>query len=266
MAVYGVLSDIHGNREALHEVLALFARRGVEQLLCLGDIVGFNADPDECAARLRERGALAVAGNHDLISVGRLGFERCSDKALFSLGCTRRSIAADTAAWLGALPARLVVEDELLLVHAGLRDVQQYLVSAQQFRDNARQRRQDFPGVRICFFGHTHERRLVEFEGEQLREWPADGMQALRADGEYYINPGSVDASRKREHKLAECAVFDSAAMRIEFLRLPYDHGTTERRAAGAGYRIGPWTERYYRLRRRLLGAPRRALAMVRRN
>lgn len=255
MALYGVLGDIHGNREALHEVLALFARRGVQELLCVGDIVGFNADPDACAAQLRERATRAVAGNHDLISIGRLGFERCSNKALFSLGCTRRSIAEDTASYLGSLPARLVVEERLLLVHAGLRDVQQYQVSARHIRENARHLRADFPGVRICFFGHTHERKLYELAGDLVHEYPVDEPVALSADREYFINPGSVDASRKREHKLAECAVFDSAAMRVEFLRLPYNHGVTERRATQAGYRIGPWTERYYGLRRRLLGA-----------
>jgi predicted phosphodiesterase len=74
MALYGVLGDIHGNSEALLAALAALERRGVRHLVCVGDIVGYNADPDECAALLRERRAVSIAGNHDLIGLGRLGF------------------------------------------------------------------------------------------------------------------------------------------------------------------------------------------------
>ncbi len=81
MALYGVLGDIHGNKEALAAVLEALHGRGVEQLLCVGDVVGYNADPDECALLLRAAGALSIAGNHDLIGTGRLGFERCSHNA-----------------------------------------------------------------------------------------------------------------------------------------------------------------------------------------
>jgi predicted phosphodiesterase len=63
MALYGVLGDVHGNREALAAALAALERRGIERLLCLGDLVGYNADPDECVAMLRERRALSIAGN-----------------------------------------------------------------------------------------------------------------------------------------------------------------------------------------------------------
>ena len=79
MARYGILGDIHGNLEALQAVLTLLDRRGVDRLLCVGDIVGCNADSNACIAQLRARDALAIAGNHDLISIKHLGVERCSD-------------------------------------------------------------------------------------------------------------------------------------------------------------------------------------------
>lgn len=254
MAVYGVVADVHGNLEALQAVLALFARRGVDQLLCLGDIVGFNADPDECAALIRERRALAVAGNHDLISLGQLGFDRCANKVIYSLKRTRRRLAPATVDYLGSLPTRLVVEDRFLLVHGGVRDVEQYVVAARHVRENASYLRSDFPGLRICLFGHTHEQKVYELEGEDVRELPPPGPLTLREDRRYLINPGSVDPSRKREHKLAECALFDSAASTIEFHRLAYDHALTEAKAVAGGYRIDVLTDRLYSLRRLLLG------------
>ena len=125
--MWAILSDIHGNLEALRAVLAAFDERGVEKLLCVGDVVGYNADPDECAALLRARETLVIAGNHDLIATGALGFERCSNKARYSLARTRKTLAPDTAAWLWRRPASRLVEDSIALVHGGVRDVQQYM-------------------------------------------------------------------------------------------------------------------------------------------
>ncbi len=251
MAVYGVLADIHGNREALEAVLRLLQPRA-ERLLCLGDVVGYNADPDECVERVRASGALCIAGNHDLIGVGRLGFRRCSNKAEYSLRRTRRTLGREAAAWLAALPPHLAPEPGVLLVHGGVRDVQQYMVGPQHIRQNAAWLREDFPAARVCFFGHSHAQRVYEVDGDEVAEKAAGGVVSLDKGRIHFINPGSVDASRKREHKLAECALFDSDGGWVEFLSTPYDSAATEAKAAVFGYRIRPWTERLYSLRRRL--------------
>ncbi len=252
MALYGVVGDIHGNREALLAVLTILDRRGVDGLICVGDIVGYNADPDGCAALIRERRALAIAGNHDLISIGRLGFERCSNKAAYSLKRTYGQLAPETKAYLGSLPAHLVLEDRILLVHGGIRDVEQYLVAHRHIRQNADYLRSDFPGLRICLFGHTHMQKVYAVNGDEVSELPLAGAVQLREDRVYFINPGSVDAARKREYGLAEFALFDSAALSLEFQRVAYDNGAAEARATAAGYRIGAWTDRFYNVRRRL--------------
>src|SRR3954463_7217156 len=146
MALYGVLGDIHGNREALEAVLARLDAEGVTRLLCVGDVVGYNADPDSCAALLRERGAIVIAGNHDLIGTGRLGFERCSNKAMHSLKRTRRHLAADTAQYLCTLPSHHTLEDHVVLTHGGVRDVQQYMTKPHHILQNTGYLRSDFPG------------------------------------------------------------------------------------------------------------------------
>ena len=254
MAIYGVLGDIHGNREALVAALERIDAIGVDRLLCVGDLIGYNADPDECVRMLREREALCIAGNHDLIGAGVLGFERCSNKAMHSLKRTRRAIGAETAAFLRGLPPHRVLEEKFLLTHGGVRDVQQYMTRPRHFLENARLLERDFPGIRICFFGHTHEQRVFEIDGENAREMDlADGAR-LRPERTYFVNPGSVDASRKRASKLAEFAVFDSATLTVRFDALPYDDASTEEKAEKGGYRIDRWRDRLYDVQRRLVG------------
>jgi predicted phosphodiesterase len=256
MAIYGVLGDIHGNVEALEAVLAALDERGVRRLLCVGDVVGYNADPDACIALLRARGTQVIAGNHDLIGTGRLGFERCSNKARYSLKRTRRRLAPESIAWLNALPASRLVEEAIALVHGGVRDVQLYMTTPQHIRRNAALLREDFPTARVCFFGHSHLQKLYQVAGDEVGEilggeiLGSDPCQ-LSADRLYFINAGSVDAQRKREHQLAECAVFDSEAWTVQFLSVPYDAAATEAKATVAGYRITRLTDWFYTMRRR---------------
>jgi hypothetical protein len=88
-----------------------------------------------------------------------------------------------------------------------------------------------------------------------VRELPNDGLYHLSRDRLYFINAGSVDAQRKREHKLAEFSLFDASTWTIEFHQVRYDAASTEAKATVAGYRIGPITDWLYTLRRRLLPA-----------
>ncbi|HEX7053098.1 MAG TPA: metallophosphoesterase family protein [Burkholderiales bacterium] len=250
MALYGVLGDIHGNLEALRAVLAALDARGVRELLCVGDVVGYNADPDECAALLRARGARTIAGNHDLIATRRLGFERCANNARYALERTRRAISPQTAAWLSALPDILVIDETIVLVHGGVQDVQLYMRTPQTIERNAELLRLEHPAARLCFFGHSHVQKVYEV-GERATE--RELSAALDRDKLYFVNPGSVDAQRKHDHKLAECAVLDTDAWALEFLRLPYEAAATEAKAAVGGYRIPPLFDRVYTWRRRLM-------------
>ena len=254
MALYGVLGDIHGNLEGLRAVLTALDARGVRELLCVGDVVGYNADADACAALLRRRGARVILGNHDLIATRRLGFERCANNARYALARTRRTLAPETAEWLGALPERLLVDGEIALVHGGVRDVQLYMRTPQIVAANAALLRADFPSARVCFFGHSHFQKVYEVDDAgSASELPLDS--ALSRERRYFINMGSVDAQRKNSARLAECALFDSRAWTIEFLRVPYDAASTEAKAAAGGYRITPLLDRIYTWRRRLLPA-----------
>ncbi|HYC36512.1 MAG TPA: metallophosphoesterase family protein [Usitatibacter sp.] len=261
MALYGILGDIHGNREALEAALAALDELGAERIACVGDIVGYNADPDACVEILAARRAACIAGNHDLIGTGMLGFERCSNKAMHSLKRTRRHLARPTAERLRRLPAHLVIEGDVVLTHGGIRDVQQYMTRPQHILENAALMRSDFPHACICFFGHTHEQRVFVTDGAEVHEPWSDALAggndvvaSLEPGPLYFINPGSVDASRKRTTKVAEFALFDSTARTVRFGRVPYDAAATEAKARSGGFRIDRWRDRLYDVQRRLVG------------
>ncbi|WP_437902122.1 metallophosphoesterase family protein [Sorangium sp. So ce327] len=254
--LYGIIADIHGNLEALSAVQAFLAERGVERLLCLGDIVGYNADSDVCVRLLARPPTLAIAGNHDLIAIDRIGVERCGTKATFALQRTRVALSSDSKRALALLPRRRLIEGEIVLIHGGVVDPCQYMVSPAHIEANALLLREREPSGRICFFGHTHVQALYEVEAGVATPRPT-GERISLGHGRrcFFINPGSVDAARRRE-KLAELAVFDSSRQEISFHRVPYEHERAERRAAEEGYRM-TWLDKRF-------AAARTALAQLR--
>jgi predicted phosphodiesterase len=181
-----------------------------------------------------------------------MNFSRCSNIAEYALRRTRRVLGREAAAFLKTLPAHLVVENNVVLTHGGVRDVQQYMVTPAHIAENAKFLAQDFPAARVCFFGHSHEQRVYEVRGGEATDVTQPSL-TMDPSLVYFINPGSVDASRKSRHKLAECAVFDSSFGSVEFLRVRYDAAATEAKACAFGYRINPLTDRLYSTRRRLV-------------
>lgn len=235
MSLYGVIAGIHGNREALSAVLGALEKRGARRIVCLGDVVGLNADPDECVELVRSRCAVALAGRHDLIGAGRLDFGDCPTETEYSLRRTRRSLQLESKRWLAGLPSTHVLENGVVL----------------------QSMREEVSGARLCFIGEGDEQTVYELRGDAVHEL-AGGRLSLEKARAYFVSPGSVDASRKRGRRLAECALFDTLEWAVEFLRVPYDSAAAEAKAAVFGYRINALTDRLYTLRRRTASAARR--------
>jgi diadenosine tetraphosphatase ApaH/serine/threonine PP2A family protein phosphatase len=127
------------------------------------------------------------------------------------------------------------------------------MTNARHVLENIAYLQEDFPKARVCFYGHTHEQRVFEVVGETVRDIPPSVVD-LSLHRHYFVNPGSVDASRKRHCKLAEFAIFDSDALTVEFGNTRYDERSTEERAAAGGYRLPQWRDRLYDVQRRLAG------------
>ena len=153
---YAVLADIHGNLQALDAVLAETRRQGVDGYLVAGDLVGYGADPNACVERVAALDAVCVAGNHDLIALGRLSADRCIPLAQASLRWTAAVLSAQSRRFLAALPPRASAPDGIVVAHGSLSDPQEYVHSRQQALAQLRQLHEDHADARALALGHTH--------------------------------------------------------------------------------------------------------------
>ena len=214
-----VVSDIHGNRHAFEAVLKAIDRSPCEELWCLGDLVGYGADPDACVELARRHAAICLAGNHDLGVRGDLPLEEFSRGAALAAEWTQRTIAADTRAYLEALEP--VFLDEVVgLYHASPRDpIWEYVLSPLQAELCL-----DLQRHRVCLIGHSHValsfcRGMGSSATGQTRD--ADEQLEL-SDGEWLINPGSVGQPRDGDPRAAWLEL-DTGAWRAAFRRTDYD-------------------------------------------
>jgi predicted phosphodiesterase len=236
---FGVISDIHGNLQALHAVIAAGTRYGVDSWLCAGDLVGYGARPNECVDLIRDLDAVTVAGNHDLIAVGALRASGQSPLVTASHAWTSAALRADVRDYLAGLPRR-VVEGEVVLVHGSLSDPEEYVRSVPQHREQVEQLGREGAAQRLLVLGHTHVGRLYR-KGDHAFQPLRPSAPTVLAPGERYVlNPGSVGQQRDWAWPpTASAAVLDLEAQHVVPLRLAYDWRSSWRdlRQHGMPYR-----------------------------
>lgn len=243
-----LISDIHANLEALEATLEAIARQGVDRIVCLGDIVGYNTDAAACAARLRAVGAVCIAGNHDRAVTGAIGTDGFSEPAARAVAWTRRRIDDDTRTFLADLPLKTVVHDAaggavLMAVHGALHREQD--CDLVRLDDDAKrvlslQALAGHPsGARVCAFGHTHRAGLWEWRDGVLRPMATGGGVTLAADAHYLLNPGTVGEPRGGDSR-ACFACFNTDTRLVTFHRVAYARRTqlTKSRRAGLAPRF----------------------------
>jgi predicted phosphodiesterase len=215
---YGVLSDIHANLHALEAAVEVLEREGVATYLFAGDLVGYGPFPNECVEMVAELGALSVAGNHDLIALGRLPDSHCDALARTTLAWTRDVLSEDAQRYLSELPLRTAVED-IVVAHGSLGDPEEYTSRPDQAASQLSQLEAEEPAARILVLGHTHRARA--FDGS-ARSLDVGEPLALRSSGRYVLTPGSVGQSRERLAR-ARFVVLDTDTRRATFYAVPYD-------------------------------------------
>ncbi|MBO9358793.1 MAG: metallophosphoesterase family protein [Thermomicrobium sp.] len=225
-----VVSDIHGNLEALEAVLA--AAGPVDRVWCLGDVVGYGPRPRECVERIWEvAGPATVLGNHDAACSGRLPLEGFNPAARYALRWTMLQLGTEHRAFLENLPEKLVL-DEVTLVHGSLRaPIWEYVFTTEQARTNFR-----LLETRLCFFGHTHVPFLLSEEAAQRGErplQPSDGMVIDTREGRLLVNPGSVGQPRDGDPRAA-FLLWEPEAQRLTFRRVPYNIEAVQAEMAAA--------------------------------
>ena len=226
---YAILSDIHGNLEALGAVLADAGPRA-DGVLCLGDIVGYGADPVACIERVAERAEAVVAGNHEHGVAGLLDLAWFNDRARAAAEWTRGRLDDDHRAWLAARPLVHAVHDATL-VHASPARPEEwdYLVSAQDgyeaFAAFA---------TRLCFVGHSHRPGAWSVGSSGPAYEPGATDVAFEHGRRYLVNVGSVGQPRDRDPRAAY-ALWDVDAHRVTIRRVPYDVDAARRKILAAG-------------------------------
>jgi len=228
---YGVLGDIHGNLEALEAVLADAERRGVERYLCVGDIVGYGANPSECVARVRGLTSQIVAGNHDCAVVGRADVEYFNLYARDAVLWTRDHLGADDQAFLRGLPLSLQVNG-LTLVHSTVHepDLFGYIESALAARLSFEALQTD-----IAFVGHSHVPVTFFYEQNGDEIWYSQDAEIPLGDfSKAIVNVGSVGQPRD-DNPQAAYAIYDSSLRTVTIRRVPYDVEATRQKILLAG-------------------------------
>ena len=214
-----VISDIHANRQALEATLEAIAASEASELWCLGDLVGYGAEPDACIELTREHAAVCLAGNHDLAVTGEIPLDEFSRGASMAAQWTREVIEPENLSYLESLKPE-AREGALGLYHASPRDpVWEYVLST-LLADLCL----DAQGQRICLIGHSHvalsfARRAGELATGEPR---TDGTVLDLSEGEWLLNPGSVGQPRDGDARAAWMAL-DLDAQAATFHRVPYD-------------------------------------------
>jgi predicted phosphodiesterase len=214
-----IVSDIHGNRHAFDAVLDAIETSECRELWCLGDLVGYGADPDACVTLARDHAAICLAGNHDLGVRGTLPLEQFSRGAALAATWTQEVISPETRAYLDSLePSNL--DETVGLYHASPRDpVWEYVLSPLQAELCL-----DAQPSRISLIGHSHVAlSFSRFPGEPATgETRSDGTELGLGEGEWLINPGSVGQPRDGDPRAAWLEL-DLNSWTAAYHRVDYD-------------------------------------------
>lgn len=234
--IVAILGDVHGNREALEAVLSAAAREDAGDFWFLGDLVGYNTDPDFCTRAVLSRISHGVRGNHDKAVAGFLPLQWFNPVAREAVRWTRRAASADTLQKIAGLPAgpRQPLPG-FLLCHGTPRDEDEYLVGEAPVVETFRWMRDD-GNARVCFHGHTHRPLACRLEGARGRPQvlSAEEPLAFEPGTLYLVNPGSVGQPRDGNPK-ASFGILDTGRLTYRTLRVPYAVQETMRKIEAAG-------------------------------
>jgi predicted phosphodiesterase len=225
---YAIIADIHGNLEAFQTVLDDIKTQNIQQIVCLGDVVGYNANPKECLDIVRAMNVPIVKGNHDEYCSSEDQLEGFNPHAAEAVIWTRNQLTTDDRQWLRDLKYTRMVAN-FTIVHATLDAPQRWgyvfdkLAAAASF---------PYQNTQMCFFGHTHVpvafMRDTAVRGGTYSKFKIDPAK------KYFINVGAVGQPRDNNPK-SGYVVYDTDAGTIELRRLDYDIATTQAKIRAAG-------------------------------
>jgi diadenosine tetraphosphatase ApaH/serine/threonine PP2A family protein phosphatase len=228
---YAILADIHSNLTALKAVFRDIENRGaVDEVWCLGDVVGYGPEPGECINLLKKLNAVCVAGNHDLGAIGKIDLSYFNPTAAFACEWTADKLSAADALYLEYLP-KTVKKDNFFLVHGSPSSpIFEYMMSISSAQKNL-----TFFDETCCLVGHTHVPLVFKEEKGSVHSiMPTDGMSLLLGEERMIVNPGAVGQPRDGDPRAAY-AIFDTDDNMVRFYRVPYDIRATQDKMVHGG-------------------------------
>jgi diadenosine tetraphosphatase ApaH/serine/threonine PP2A family protein phosphatase len=216
---YLLLSDIHSNLEAFQAVLE--DAGSVDEIWCLGDVVGYGPDPNACVELLRSRPHCCIAGNHDWATLGKLDLRDFNPDARDANLWNRKQLTPDNLAYLEALPETLV-EGRFTLAHGSPRHpIWEYVIYCSTAQTNAQ-----FFETPFCLVGHTHTPVIFRLDNAGDEDGcepisPALGRPMSLGPERLIINPGSVGQPRDGDPR-ASYAILDQDRLTVEHHRVEY--------------------------------------------
>lgn len=219
----GVIADVHANLLALEAVFAEAEALGVDEWICLGDLVGYGPQPRECLERCAERGVRSIVGNHEARLLG-LPTARFNDMAEAAIRFAAEQIGEQGHAWVRSFGNIIEVDGEALFCHGSPEDRDAYL-----FGPSHMQLVSAVQAHSLVFCGHTHYQFV--FDGKDLLPL----FEPIALEGrKLLVNPGSVGQPRDGDPRAAY-AIWDRAERRLDLRRVEYDVHEQVRRALDAG-------------------------------
>lgn len=222
---FALLADIHSNLAAFESVLKdLETRGGFDKIWCLGDMVGYGPQPNECIARLRQFDHVCIAGNHDWAAIGKMDTFEFNPEAAIAAQWTAQELIAESRDYLTALPLILNV-DGFTLAHGSPREpIWEYLLSLSAAKENF-----GYFESTYCLVGHSHVPLVFEFDGTQVMLRELGEAAFMLSSNRMIINPGSVGQPRDGDPR-ASYAIYDSETKNIGHFRVEYDIAATQKK------------------------------------
>lgn len=215
-----IISDIHSNLEALEKALEIVEKKKIDEIICLGDLVGYGANPNECVELTRRRASCVLLGNHDQAAYDLSQTEHFNRHARTAAYWTNQTLTPENLEYLKGLSLQCV-RDDLTFVHSSPKEPEQweYVFSPYEAKSNF-----DFFQTRVCFIGHTH---IPGIFPEDLK------TQKIHKNNRYIINVGSVGQPRDGNWRLC-FGIFDTSAWTYELIRSEYDVQTASEKIIAA--------------------------------
>lgn len=227
---YGIFSDVHSNSQALDAVIEAFKLERIDRYFCVGDVVGYGANPKECIEKVKALALISVAGNHDWASVDLFSADYFNPAAKEAVFWTKRNLDDNSRYFLESL--KLVYKNEdLILVHGTLENPQDfnYLVDDSSAWSTFR-----LMETEICFVGHSHIAGIFFKDKDGWIYYRQGGSIEIKAENKYIVNVGSVGQPRDRNPDAAYC-IYDSEKKEIQLKRIKYDIQAARKKIIEAG-------------------------------